>query len=152
TARTQPTESPELDRVIASNLFHPFTLGDLAKRLGWRANLAGNGAVTLDGNTLFGPRDPAFLNGGTLGWCPECGACTGSACDNAWAKLDDRAMRAVVTARGTTIGDLREVYLPFYVQTGGSSFVKDEGSFTQTYPGSSVPVKVFKGEPRDDPG
>jgi hypothetical protein len=155
-ARLQPdtqAAAANLSLIKASDIFHPYNLEPLASEIGWTAYLGGGAAVTLGGQTLYGPRDAVFTTG-KLGWCEDCNDCNGlqgSECEalrrDNWAKLDDRVLRAVVALRGMTVGHLRDVYMPFYMQdtVDESSWrVRTLSDWTDVYPGTVTPMTVAR--------
>jgi hypothetical protein len=137
----------DFNAVAASEMFHPLTLGLVTPNIGWTAYMGGGAAVTMGGQVLWGPRHNIFTTG-MLSWCPECNDCgmlTGDECEQAkaeqWAALDDRVLRAVIALRGATVGHLQDIHVPFYIRAENST--TEEGSWIETYPGSTAPVKVL---------
>ncbi|HVX91206.1 MAG TPA: hypothetical protein VHC20_06320 [Candidatus Paceibacterota bacterium] len=135
------SSSPNLDRIIASNIFHPYNLAQLVPHIGWTAYLGGGGAVTTDGRAIFD--DYSFTR-----WSPtmqqDCGfGGDPQFCANDKARLDDRVMRAVATIHATTDGSLRNLTLPFYIEKD-ADHMPESGRWTTTYPGTSVPMVVLQ--------
>lgn len=136
--------SPVLDEIIASDVFHPYNLGQLAPRVGWTAYFTGGSAVTLDQHPLYKTQSSVFKK---MGWCQECDTCTaGEDCAKKYAKLDDMMLRAVATIRGTAVGHMRDVNMPFYIEKTSEAFV-EKGNWTNVYPGTqTVPLKIVQKE------
>lgn len=125
--------------IKSSEVFNPLNLVQIAARIGWGATIGGTSAITLDGKSLYDTYSPMFRDATrTLNWCASFNNC---ASEDDRARLNDRMMRAVVALRGTTVGDLSRVYLPFYI-ANYTALGAAVGDWNTTFPGTNTPIRV----------